>query len=160
MRYRIFGLLIVLLLTVVTTNTDAQFRKNRNFNKNNCIGQMNECRLNLEDKLNLTADQKEKIEKLRSTHQKEMVDLKASMEKLHLEMKDLRQSGDLKRSDVLAKVEQINNLRSKITLKAANHRMDVYEILTPEQRKVWEDIKPFRNGKGNGRGNGRGNCGF
>ncbi len=97
---------------------------------------------NLLKKLNLTDQQKEKIQSLRFDFQKKMIDLKANLQKSRLDLKELRQGTSLNRNDVIAAVEKINKSRDAISLAVANHMMDMYEILTPEQQKVWKEIAP------------------
>ncbi len=93
-------------------------------------------------KLNLTDQQKEKIRSLRFDFQKKMIDLKADLQKSRLDLKELRQANSLSRNDVIAAVEKINKSRDAISLAVANHLMDVYEVLTPEQQKIWKEIAP------------------
>lgn len=94
-------------------------------------------------KLNLTDQQKQKIEDLKISFQKKMVDLRADMQKSKLDLKELRVKGNLNRNDVIATVEKINKSRDGIALAVANHLMDVYEVLTPEQQKIWQKNAPM-----------------
>ncbi len=96
-------------------------------------------------KLNLTDQQKDKIRDLRNDFQKKMIDLKANLQKSRLDLKDLRQQSKLNRSDVIAAVEKINKDRDAISLAVANHMLDIYEVLTPEQQKIWKDNAPKFN---------------
>lgn len=103
--------------------------------------------------LNLTDAQKEKIKSLRSEHQNKMIDLKAELEKERVKGKEL-QTDNINRKDFLSHVEKMNSIRNKISTAQAEHRMDVYEQLTPEQKKMWNDNKgEFREGR-NGMGMG------
>ena len=93
-------------------------------------------KMNFMKKLNLTDQQKEKIADLRISFQKQMIDLRADLQKSKLDLKALRLNDNLSRADVTAAVEKINKNRDAISLAVANHMMDVYEILTPDQRKI------------------------
>jgi len=93
------------------------------------------------DKLNLTDSQKDKINSLRTEHQKKMIDLRADLQKARLDEKELRNSDNISRSDVVKVTEKINKIRDEISLLRANHRMDIYEVLTPEQKKIAKDMK-------------------
>ncbi|MHB1688860.1 MAG: Spy/CpxP family protein refolding chaperone [Ignavibacteriaceae bacterium] len=105
-------------------------------------------------KLNLTDQQKEKIADLRLAFQKNMIDLKANLAKDKLALKELRVKNDFTRSDVLGAVENINKAKNDISLAVANHMLDVYGILTPEQQKIakegvfkfWGKMHPMKQG--------------
>ncbi|HZW38709.1 MAG TPA: Spy/CpxP family protein refolding chaperone [Ignavibacteriaceae bacterium] len=103
--------------------------------------------------LNLTNEQQEKINSLKSKHQNEMIDLRAELEKERVKGKEL-QTDNINRKDFLSHVEKMNSIRNKISTARAEHRMDVYELLTPEQKKMWNDNNgQFRQGR-NGMGMG------
>jgi Spy/CpxP family protein refolding chaperone len=91
------------------------------------------------DKLKLTDQQKSKMEELRISHQKEMVDLKANLEKKLLSLKELRLKENIDRNSVLAAVNDINQARNKIAVARANNLMDMYELLTPDQQKTLKE---------------------
>ena len=91
------------------------------------------------EKLNLTTEQKSKIEALRLTNQEEMIKLKSELELKELELRKLKSSDNFSRKDVLNLTKEINEARGKIELARANHRMDVYEILDENQKKIWNE---------------------
>jgi len=100
---------------------------------------------NVWERLNLTDEQKEKVQSFRLKHQKEMIDLKADLEKAELALNELKAKKNFSRSDYLNAVEKINDAENKISLSRADHRMDVYELLTDEQKKeFWEFGPKFR----------------
>lgn len=100
------------------------------------------------DQLNLTEEQETKISDLRSVHRKKIVDFKAELEKAMIDMKDLRDNEDLSRDKMISSVEKINSIKNKMALEKANHRMDVYEHLTDDQKKIWREHEPFREQMG------------
>ncbi len=104
------------------------------------------------EKLNLTDDQKDKIEQLRLKNQEEMIDLRADMQKKRLAVKELQQKGNYSRSDYLNLVNDLNASRDKIALARANHRMDVYEILTDQQKEIFNHMPMMGDRHGEGRG--------
>jgi Spy/CpxP family protein refolding chaperone len=91
----------------------------------------------IHQKLNLTEEQQEKVDVLRLTHQKEMVDLKANLEKKEIEMAELKNKGNYTREEFLSKTNEIISARNQISLSLANHQMDVYQILDETQKKEW-----------------------
>ncbi|NWF49537.1 MAG: periplasmic heavy metal sensor [Ignavibacteriaceae bacterium] len=98
----------------------------------------------IHDRLNLTEEQKDKIETLRNEHQKLMIDLKSELDKQKIEMRELKGKHPVNRNDVLNKVSKMNETHHKIALARENHLMDIYELLTPEQQKEWGKIREFR----------------
>jgi Spy/CpxP family protein refolding chaperone len=114
----------------------------------------------LESKLNLSDTQKEQIEKLRLDHQKAMVELKAKLEKAEIELREVTSKADFSRSDYLATHNKIAKIREEIQLAAANHRMDVLDLMNKDQRKLLLDELKFEKGKKFLGMKGRGRCGF
>jgi len=113
-------------------------------------------------KLNLTDEQKDKIDQLRIEHQKAMVDLRADMQKQRLAMKELMQKGNYTRADYLNMINQMNAARDKIATAMANHRMDVYELLNDQQKKIFNE-HPMMGGRdrdGRGMFDGQGPMGM
>ncbi len=93
------------------------------------------------DNLNLSDTQKEAVEELSFSHKREMIDLKAAMEKNKLDMQELLSKGNYTRDDYLNTVKTINDAKEKIAFAKANHRMDVYDLLTEEQRKTFDEMQ-------------------
>ena len=90
----------------------------------------------IREKLHLTDQQVSKIESLRSEHMKKMVDLKADLKKNMIDLKSIREKDNFTRADVISGVEKGNNIRNDMALAKANHLMDIWETLTPEQKKL------------------------
>ncbi len=91
----------------------------------------------IHQKLNLTEEQQEKADIMKLAHRKEMVDLKANLEKKEIEMAELKNKGNYTREEFLSKTNEIISARNKIALSMANHQMDVYQILDETQKKEW-----------------------
>ena len=87
--------------------------------------------------------QKDKITDLRSKNQKEMIDLRAGLKKKEIDMRDLRKDPNLTRDGLISEVKEINGIKDQIAIARANHQMDIYEVLTPEQKKIWQKNKPM-----------------
>ena len=90
--------------------------------------------------LNLTEEQQTKVDALKFAHQKEMIDLKANLDKKELDMNELKSKGNYTRDEYLNKVNEIISARNKIALSVANHHMDVYQILDENQKKEWNKM--------------------
>lgn len=97
--------------------------------------------------LNLTESQMEKVSEIILKHQSEMIDNRSQVEKNMLEMKEMRLKGTLNRKAYLDLVEKNNSIRNKMRVARANKEMDIYELLTDEQKKQWNN-KPFMGGRG------------
>jgi Spy/CpxP family protein refolding chaperone len=91
--------------------------------------------------LNLTPEQKAKVDELSSAHQKAVIDMKADLEKLHIDKKDLIRKGDFDRKAIIDLEEQMMKLQNKIHMAALNHRLDVVALLTPEQKEKVKNLK-------------------
>jgi Spy/CpxP family protein refolding chaperone len=117
--------------------------------------------VNVLSKLNLTADQKSKIEKLRTAHQKTMIDLKADLQKKQIEKRDIVRNSNYAKADLVKQTEEMNKIRNKIALEKANFWGDVSEVLTDSQKAELKNLKPCMDGKPmnkNLRKSGRGSC--
>jgi Spy/CpxP family protein refolding chaperone len=98
---------------------------------------------NMFEKLNLTDQQKDKISDLKSKNEKEMIDLNAELKKKMVDMKDLRKNPNLTRAELVSAVKELNGIKDQVAVARANHKMDLYEVLTPEQKKIWQENKPM-----------------
>ncbi len=92
------------------------------------------------EKLNLTEEQQSTIEQLKINNQKEMIDLKADFEKKKLDLNELKTKGNYSRDEFLNLVEAMNYSKKNIALAKANNRMDIYELLTSEQKKTFDKM--------------------
>lgn len=131
---------LLLLVSSIVPDTAAQMRK---FNRGDCSVRMGE-------KLSLTQEQQTKIDDLRIKHQKEMIDLRSDLNKARLDMKALKYKSDIKRNNLLAATEKMNNIKNKIALARTNHHMDVYELLDEKQKEMWIEFYPKHSGKNKG----------
>jgi len=104
-------------------------------------GKRNRDKDRIHEKLNLTDEQETKIESLRISHQKQMIDFRAELEKKELELQELKYKGEYTREDYIGKIKELSEIRNRIQLARANHQMDVYELLDPEQKATWNDFK-------------------
>ena len=72
--------------------------------------------------------------------QKEMIDLKADLDRKKLDLKELKFKGNYSRDDFLNGVQAVNISRNNIAVSKANNRMDIYELLTAEQKKTFDKM--------------------
>ncbi len=109
--------------------------------------------LNIPD---LTEDQKKSIEKLRATHQKEMLAHRNEMGELRAKLQTLRTADNANISDINATIDKITVLKNKQMKSREAHHQDIRKILTPEQRVEFDLHSPKGKGKGKGNCNGGG----
>ena len=119
-------------------NKKENVNKNPQF-KNGMRHSMEEHKKFLSEKLHLTDQQVTKIESLRSEHMKKMIDMKGDLKKIMIDQKSIRNKESFTREDIIAGVEKANKIKNEIALANANHRMDIWETLTPEQKKIVKD---------------------
>ena len=104
-------------------------------------------------KLNLTADQKARIETLRNAYLRDIKPFQDQMFSKRGDLKLLWLQTSPDKEKILAVQKDIRAIRDKIQDKAVAHRVDAFNILTPEQR---EKVKAFLGGHGAGHGRGGG----
>ena len=117
-------------------------------------------------KLNLSAEQTQKMQALREGFFKETIPLRNEMMIKKLELQTLWAQAKPDEGKILAKQKEINALRAQFQEKATKHRLEARNILTPEQQAqvgtFWGAGRGFgpghsmRGGFGPGRGVGSG----
>ena len=127
MRTRTFIILAILSALVISQYLFAQ----------EMIQERHRDQLKIHQRLNLTDEQQEKVEVLKLAHQKQMIDLKANLEKKEVEMAELKNKGNYTREEFLSKTNEIISATNEIALSLANHQMDVYQLLDDNQKKEW-----------------------
>lgn len=149
MKNTIVAFLSVIFILATISDANAQKRGNmrQNFNR-------------MHEQLNLTDQQKAKVEELRLKHQEQMIDMRAELEKARLENQKLRNSDNLNRSDVISQTKKMNNIKNNMAESRANHKMDVYELLNDDQRKIWNDLKKDKPRSKDGRKKGNHGKGY
>lgn len=92
------------------------------------------------DELNLTESQINSIIDLRAAHQKKMIDLRADMDKLVSQKRDLMKSSNLTKDKALDMESKILDQQKKIRLSAESHRMDIYNLLDASQKEEFQKM--------------------
>jgi len=128
MKLKIFALIAIISVLLISQDLFAQQNNERQRDGN---------KSKIHQKLNLTEEQQVKVDALRFGHQKDMIDLKANLEKKEVEMAELKNKGNYTREEFLNKINEIISAKNKIALSMANHQMDVYQLLDENQKKEW-----------------------
>lgn len=108
--------------------------------------------------VNLTADQKNEIDKLIQQHQTQMIDFRSQIDKINIQIADERnkQSPDFNKIKQL--ITQKNDIKNKMDMARVEHQQQVYSKLTDEQKKQIYQNRPVGAGYGKGYGKGYGRC--
>jgi Spy/CpxP family protein refolding chaperone len=123
------------------------------------------------DQLNLTADQKTKLNALREKTWKETVTLRNDMQAKRLELRTLWADPNPHQAAIQDKQNELNELRGKLQTQMTESRLEARKHLTPEQAAQMAACGPgmgfgkggmHRMGRGNrdGSGFGPGGAGF
>jgi len=112
------------------------------------------------EQLNLTAEQKTKLQNFHDQHQKAMIDLQSEKKKLEIDLKSALRADQISKA-VVDKIRAALKLNSSARI---DHRIDgilfLFSVLTPEQKATFEAISGPRGGrKGGGPGLGKGGPG-
>jgi Spy/CpxP family protein refolding chaperone len=99
--------------------------------------------------LNLTAEQTEKIKVLRETHLKNVTPLRDKMFSKRAELKLLWLQTSPDQNKIMSVQKEIRALRDQLEDKRTSHRLDVFNLLTPEQRTKFQAYGGHR-GRGMG----------
>lgn len=107
--------------------------------------------------LNLTQEQLQKMQNLRESYWKEVAPLQNELMSKRLELRSLWLQANPDQDRILAKQREINLLQANVQEKATKHRLEMRQILTPEQQaKLGATFGWFGPGAGFGRKGGFG----
>jgi Spy/CpxP family protein refolding chaperone len=130
MKNLVFVISILLGVTLLNLNNFAQNMDHPKMDKM-------KMRMNMKQQLNLSEEQEKKIEALKLSHEEQMINLRADLDRKNLEMKKLKASNNFSRADVIKITKDINAIKDEIALAKVNLQMDVYENLDPSQQKIF-----------------------
>jgi hypothetical protein len=132
MKNLIVVLVILFLVTLVNQEIYSQKREHRNGK---------DFRMEMKERLNLSDEQENKIEGLRLSHEEIMIKLRADLELKELDMRKIRTSDKLSRSEMIRITKEISAIKDEIALARVNHQMDVYDNLDANQKKIWMETQ-------------------
>lgn len=141
-KLNLAGIAAILFIALISTQFSYGQMERRGMNQGDHHKMMME-------KLNLTDTQKDAVEVLHFSHKREMIDLKAALEKKKLDKQELLSKGNYTRDNYLGNVKAISDAKDIMAIAKANHRMDVYDLLTEEQRKTFDEMKGQKGNKRN-----------
>ncbi|MBX7151857.1 periplasmic heavy metal sensor [bacterium] len=98
----------------------------------------------VQDDVNLTKEQRDKIKKIHSELQKLNIPIKSQIELKRIDLKELVDSDSPNKDQIAAKVKEIESLKTQIKINRINARIDTRNILTKEQRDKLDQMRmPF-----------------
>jgi Spy/CpxP family protein refolding chaperone len=130
MKNLILALSVLFVIAVINPQLYSQKRDH---------SKMTDSQMNIKQQLNLSEDQEKKIDRLRLSHEEDMIKFRSDLELKELEMRKLKSSEKFSRSAMINLTKEISTIKNDITLARANHQMDVYDLLDESQRKIWLD---------------------
>ncbi len=109
----------------------------------------------------MTPEQMEKCDAMRVAHMKTVLPIQTDIQVAEIELDALWRAEKLDAKKIVAKVSEIGGLRQKLELAMVNHRIDMYNLMTPDQQKAMRKMhmgagRGMMRGQGKGRGMGHG----
>ncbi len=95
-------------------------------------------------KLGLTDDQVQRIEKIFQEHRLRLVDLRANLEKAELGLEPLIQSDNPDENAVMAQIDKVTSQRAELEKANAHMLFAIRRVLSAEQWKELQSMKPAR----------------
>ncbi len=84
----------------------------------------------------LTPDQLDKMDALRTAQAKAMGSMRTDLQVKAIELRALWRADEPNANKILAKVKEIGDLRQKMEIARVNQQLEVWKLLTPDQRKA------------------------
>ena len=101
--------------------------------------------------LELSAEQRTRMESLNLAQAKQMAQLRADLKVARLDLRGAMRKDEPDAAEIKAHVAAVNSARSLILESRVNHRLKVNSVLTPEQRTRLREMRRDRSGKGWGK---------
>jgi Spy/CpxP family protein refolding chaperone len=112
--------------------------------------------------LKLDNSQIKKMQEIDDVFQKERIDLQSKVKYAGLDLKKELDQKNINKSEVLKKQELVQNLRNNMMKRGMEYKLDLYSILSSEQKTQLDEVRKNRmkdeKGQGRGKGMGRGNA--
>jgi Spy/CpxP family protein refolding chaperone len=93
------------------------------------------------DEINLTAEQRTKLEKMIMEFQKTRIDRQAELKKARLDLGALMRKDDAVETEVMAAIDKVSSLRTEMQKMRYRHHKQVKTVLTEEQLSKLKDLR-------------------
>ena len=107
--------------------------------------------------LDLTSEQKSKLEEFRKKRQEERKTSRETMRAVQKELRELKRDPEANEKKILGIYDKLAKFRSDRFKKSIQHRKEIKKILTPEQ---WDKLEKFKKRIARRRSRSRGRRGF
>jgi Spy/CpxP family protein refolding chaperone len=104
-------------------------------------GRMGGMRAEMAAKLELTDDQKTKMEQMRGDFQMLMIDQQAKVRKAQLQLRQLRRDDKASPAAVEAQIDQVAKVRAESAKMRYRHHSEMQSILTDKQKEMLKELK-------------------
>ncbi len=144
-RLALFALGLVLSTAIV-----AQPEARRNGQQRGPQG--GDCKMKMEERLNLNETQQKQIDQLRLSHRSTTQDYRNELDIKQAQLKAAVSKDPISDKKINALVSDINDLNGKLFAARVKHKLEVRALLDEDQKVVFDDMGYDR---GQGRGYGR-----
>ena len=124
----VFNLIVLFLATAFMSTLMAQPIDKRGMHK---AGR-------LQDRLNLTDEQKAKMADLRLAHQKKMLPFRSELQSKRMEIQLLKTTDAPDEKKIEKAVDEMGKIRTEMHKARIQHQLEVRKMLTPEQQKIYD----------------------
>lgn len=110
------------------------------------------------EKLNLSEEQKAKIEKIRLKHQKKNLQLKNKLNEKRARFQTLKSEDNFNQKDIDKVIDEMAEMKAKMMKSQVAHHREIRSLLTEEQQLIFDVQKKHRKPMkraGKGRKNGQ-----
>jgi len=152
-RYVLFMTLILFFLSFTIFPPSAQGQEAKKPEKK----VSRDHRSGREDFLDLTPEQKSKLEEFRKKRQEERKESMKNMRAVRKELRELMRDPEANEKKILGIYDKLAKFRSDRFKKSVQHRKEIKKILTPEQ---WEKLEKLKKRMARRRGRFMGQRGF
>lgn len=90
----------------------------------------------LMERLNLSDEQKNQIEKLRTDFQKQQIGQRAKVQTAAVELRQLLRAENPDKAAIEKKINEMAQLRAQLQISRVHQMLNVRKVLTPEQQKM------------------------
>ncbi len=104
-------------------------------------GRMGGMRMEMAAKLELTDDQKEKMQKMREDFQMLMIDQQAKVRKAQLQLRQLQRDDKASTSAVEAQIDAVAKVRAESAKMRYRHHAEMQSILTDKQKQMLKEMR-------------------
>ncbi|MGE5354258.1 MAG: Spy/CpxP family protein refolding chaperone [Acidobacteriota bacterium] len=101
--------------------------------------------------LNLSQDQKDQIQKLRTEHQKQMVDYRSDIQKTRIDIKNLFTGNNPDEGKILDLSKKVSDIQADMKASSIKNWFQIYNLLNDQQKATFRKMAPMlREGMGKG----------